>query len=699
MNSTSSTTSASSSSTASSKRRRTGDNVNDNSATNTNNGTSFLGELVPRDPAKEAAEVQRQPIGAEVREHPFSVEKLRRAVRSATATDKRVDLIVASENALKIKAARDAFSAFLSELLGSTQAAAAYEVNGCGKNASSQIEEQPFQEVTWTGCHNRLLAIRDDTFSSNASTSGEGNGSGGGAGAAPVRVEVSMENGLFVEPLPHNKPLNNPEVFVPSWERRDMIVDRCCVAVRVVVVKHQQQQQHQPYVCVNVAKSEGVTTPYRQYLESAQSEWTKTAGFFIAKKYGWNEKDWHGAIAGKPRATIMTEAICAAFGLPFHMPLLPVTGAYKPDTFHQYTEQAITFFTDTETRRLIDAEKSLLAQENGAAERSVGDAKLHEEIQNWRAIYAQIPMPIKPGADGKNPENCVGVITAEDLLALYFDEGVLHAVLVWGKELENSSERGWALLGKRDRAYGAGPKPDISLEDANYQLVEKELSMDRSQIDYLLPVCYFNDRMREPRMRTSSFFSVALLSCKPACLEDGKIIGVPFNLLMEVARRQVRIPRHASDPLDRDSCFALIRNHDSLLLAAAGTGPFHQILRAFLVNENRPRNPASGRRLPLPDFVDDDLCGMCADLMVDPEVVCANGHTYCGKCADSLASANSTCPQCRQRLLAPRIPNVVLAQIIHSHYPEKYNSLASRPLDSSVFLHSAIKDGKFVQIK
>jgi hypothetical protein len=78
----------------------------------------------------------------------------------------------------------------------------------------------------------------------------------------------------------------------------------------------------------------------------------------------------------------------------------------------------------------------------------------------------------------------------------YFDEidrqDVLHIVLLWSKNNDEYTEEGWVLPGKRDRAYEK-KKGDISVEDANYSLIEKEINVDRKNIICHSVMGYFDD--------------------------------------------------------------------------------------------------------------------------------------------------------------------------------------------------------------
>ena len=62
------------------------------------------------------------------------------------------------------------------------------------------------------------------------------------------------------------------------------------------------------------------------------------------------------------------------------------------------------------------------------------------------------------------------------------------------------------MPGKRDRAYELD-KPDLSVQDANYSLMEKEIGLKRTDIAADVVLGCFDDRKRGPRMITTSMIS------------------------------------------------------------------------------------------------------------------------------------------------------------------------------------------------
>lgn len=486
---------------------------------------------------------------------------------------------------------------------------------------------------------------------------------------------VSLENGLIQERVLQIK---NESAF--NLGNNIAWVDRCIVHVEFY---------HANNGLSAMAMSEGVTTPKEEAALAEGSNWTKTAGSFIAAKYKVDAKNWHALFSGKGREVIMQEAIKTALGLPLRILAPRKTGQFKPDVFHQYLPQSMDFFTSREINEMLQIEKK-------------GDItpKDQEEVSMWRGIYNLIPQSSKPGADKKSPQNALSVILTEDIMPVYFDtvdgQDVLHCILSWAKDDGESNELGWVLPGKRDRAY-SGENPDISVEDANYQLVEKELGISRSCVDYHFILGYFDDRVREQRMRTSGFVSLVVLNKKPPLTSD-KLIGVPMNVLISLIKREIKIPRRGGS----DDVFGLVRNHDSLLLNVIKTTNFYTIMENLKLTQAKwnslLRNNKNAKRPSFPEFDPGYECEICADLLVSTKVMCSNGHTCCGECATTI---NDKCPFCRNDVFPTKINNLVLDYIILSHYPKQYterlNELTGgRPLtweDNEMF------QGKYIQYK
>lgn len=414
--------------------------------------------------------------------------------------------------------------------------------------------------------------------------------------------------------------------------------------------------------------SEGVTTPKQAVLLAKDSGWTKTAGFFIEQLYHWNAKDWHGSIAGKSRSVIMQELISDMFRAPAIGPLPAKTGVFKPDVYHQYVTESIDLFVPKDLSNLLQRERK---GTNGGGVCEDNDSKM--EIDDWRAIYHTIPQLNKPGADGQNPMNSIGVVLTEDLIVGYFDEingqDILYIILIWSKVDDMYKEHGWCLPGKRDRAYDPN-KGDLSIEDANCSLVEKEIGVKRHNIIHHTVLGYFDDRKREQRMKSSGFVSFVLLDSKPQ-LQSSKMIAVPLNGLLLLARREIQLSRH---PQENDT-YRLTRNHDSLLMSVFDTTKFYHTMQNFKVAQARYkaeiRAGRAGAKWVILEIDAGFECTICADLMVEGRVICKNGHTVCRPCVSQL-DKRSGCPFCRSPIFNDLISNLALNAVIQAHYPKKY---------------------------
>lgn len=232
---------------------------------------SYLGQIVPID-SQDSNILQHdlfQPNGFSAKAKPNG----------------RFELYVASTNAQKFDAAKKAVEIWAKKYINNPI------ISVHGYDVLSNIDEQPVGlEYTRMGVSNRLenmrLLLGSDTFREDDGT---------------TRIIFAMENGIMPEKLVS---VNNPQKFVTddgiTW------VDRCIVRAEVYL---------NTLAGGGTAISVGVTTP-KECVESArESNWTKTAGSFIADKYGCNPKDWHGSIAGKGRQAIIEDVCLTALGL------------------------------------------------------------------------------------------------------------------------------------------------------------------------------------------------------------------------------------------------------------------------------------------------------------------------------------------------------------------------------------------------
>jgi len=556
-------------------------------------------------------------------------------------TNRLVEVFVTSQNALKVQAAKSAVTAWIQELFKHDHG---WKIVEKGFESPSEIDEQPHSiNYTKLGATNRLHNMKNELSKLgliHKNTDGV------------VRVLVSLENGLMLENVPNVKNPNTFALHEQSDEQNNAVwVDRC---VEVGEIWFQDKMW-----CMT-AISQGVTTPANEVLSSEKSAWTKTAGAFIAEKYGYNAKDWHGSICGKGRQTIMEELTKSAFGLPYSISIPQQKSNFIPEVYHQYVTESVDFFASAEVHKMLLDEKQ---------NSSSNDAIM------WRDYYSTISQPNKMGADGINPPNSNGVIITEDLLVCYFDQvgdqDVLHAILVWAKPEEGLVANGWVLPGKRDRAYDKN-KGDISIEDADFSLVEKEIHVNRSEVAYHFVIGYFDDRKREQRMKSSGFVSFVLLDKKPELI-PGVRIGLPMNALLQLVRHEIAIPRYPQS----SEMYNLIRNHDSLLLNIFETTKFYHIMDKMKIVQAKWRdllktNPEA-KRPTLSEFDTGYDCQICSELLINTTIICKNGHCICGLCTEKIRSTNNpVCPNCRRPILSENIPNRILEEIIQKQYPAQY---------------------------
>jgi len=217
--------------------------------------TEYRGQIVPATPAA-----------------PLSKKALK------TAKSSRLQLFVASENKLKVEAAKNA----VMQWLGLT------DVVTKGFNAASKIKEQPVGiDKTARGAHNRISHLKELAK--------------GDVKEDSAQLYVSMENGIMPEEVALLK--NKNQFYDPK--RKKTWVDRCYVIVQLFYKGKESE---------GTAISRGITVPLDAVKAAKKAHWDKTAGSFIEQIYGYNSKDWHGRMAGVGRQVLMEETIRNALG-------------------------------------------------------------------------------------------------------------------------------------------------------------------------------------------------------------------------------------------------------------------------------------------------------------------------------------------------------------------------------------------------
>ena len=584
-----------------------------------------------------------------------------------------IEVLVTSGNALKKQAAQNSVTAWIQALFNVN-----CPNNTKGYSVASEIDEQPHGlEHTTRGAENRLKNMKVELAREGIDPNKRD---------GVVRILISLENGVMKEVV---NPLTNPV----QYQNADgtVWVDRCVEKGELWFQGNRVEFS---------AVSEGVTTPRFAVEASEASNWTKTAGSFIAERYQVNAQDWHGYIAGKGRQAIMELLAQSALGLPYRIPAPAKDRTYDPERdsglHQQYVTDDVTLHTSKDFKEMEDYEIELrkrgitqdqidrfLAQAPGSSlPPSVGDAAKIDQIffsLSTRRVYDEIPLPRKK-VEGGEPVtiNTDGVILTEDVLVCYFDvdpntpdkREVLHAVLLWTDV--KGVESGWVLPGKRDRAYSK-PRGDVSVRDATFSLIEKELRVDRAHIAYYTNLGYFDDRKRDDRMKTSGLVTWVLLDRKPD-LEPGKCIGIPMNLLEELARKERKVaPRpHAPESEAR----YMARHHDSLLVSVLGEAKCWKTMENVKQAQAKWRESLRANpRAPRPPLSENDPgteCISCLDLLVGVKMICSSGHSICSICLPRIQQANNKCPECRETIPPNPPRQVQFEKVIQAQNPKRY---------------------------
>lgn len=180
----------------------------------------------------------------------------RRAAMVLPALEPPRDIVVTSEKALKIDAARQ----LALDLFGA-------EVPVDGVKTASGVPEQPVDDEALRGAHQRAEGV-------------------------DAECVVSIENGLFFETVDAPEAWTAVEDYVGP---RGVAVDRAAV---VVVLRGTRYE----------GVGAGVLVPRRFAEASEASEWALTAGKAMAAAWGVPHDDWHAALVGVDRAALIRSA-------------------------------------------------------------------------------------------------------------------------------------------------------------------------------------------------------------------------------------------------------------------------------------------------------------------------------------------------------------------------------------------------------
>lgn len=638
--------------------------------------------------------------------------------RRENLEDKKIQVFVSSANKLKVEAAEKATNKLLLLLLGEREKAK-WKVEVGGLECNSGINEQPFGfHETLDGADNRLQDLKKKILLHPRQNN-------------TIKVLVSMENGIIEEIFESQMDPKYEKEFIRAQVDNKFLycIDRCLVVCEFHFKNYFMQ--------ASIA-SKGVTTPIFAVVKSTESKFSKTCGSFIGEKYKVDPKDWHAAITGKTRKEIMEEAVELCLGVDIlqekmrqhrpdgkqeeedddqmqietkqsfvqaqkkskpekQFPVPKKSGTFKKDIYHDYSKQRIMFFDQKTLSDMLNVEMNPQAT-----------AEEVDNVSFWREYFKNIPQPSKSGADGKNPPNSLGPILTTDILPIFVDrvqnkKGELvekvFVVLTWAKQDSEHKEMGWVLPGKRDRAYSETEKQDISIEDSSLNLVEKELALKRTDVRHIFKLCYFDDRMRDNRMKVNSSLECVILNKAPDFEKSGKLIALPYNAFVQLVRHEIRVPNPRLN--NNNQSHGFVWNHDSLLYALLTSNEFQNKMQSLFMmickwRESLKRDP-SAQLPPFPEIEYGNNCEICADLLFDSKILCKNGHTVCGSCSGSLVG--KPCPECRSPSLNPFIKNLALDELVKSNYPMEYAQKYAEINGSEMlsFKDHEIFNGDFIQ--
>jgi hypothetical protein len=338
----------------------------------------------------------------------------------------------------------------------------------------------------------------------------------------------------------------------------------------------------------------------------------------------------------------------------------------EEQVYHQYTEETVSHFTPQEVDKLHETEEKMQRGKQVAPK----DA---DDAETLRAFFSSRPQLDKKGPDGVTQLYSSGAILTNDVLVGYWSEeldgqgeqkDVLNFFLLWSDG--QGANRGWTMPGMRDRAYER-QHPTISIQDANAQLIEKECGLRRADIAHQAILSSFDDRLREDRFIPYSIVSFVLLNKKPP-IEPGRSIGLPFNVLEGLVKRERKLPHAPNDP---ESAY-MARNHDSILRKVFTTAKFfHTMEKVRIAQANfkeRLRADPNAERPAMPTVEPNQECTVCMNLLVGARIICSNGHSVCQVCLPLLRN----CPECRAPTLERPINNIQLDALIQSLQPVEY---------------------------
>ena len=303
-----------------------------------------------------------------------------------------------------------------------------------------------------------------------------------------------------------------------------------------------------------------------------------------------------------------------------------------------------------------------------------------------RESYRLIPQPIKrdkdnrfkPAVDDQGVQiNNSGPVLTEDIIVFSTSMVAKYMSFLWLPRTRWTHGR---CQERRDAAYSS-KQQDMSIVDANYALVEKEIGLPRSEVAVNRPLLIVDDRIREERMKSTGVVSFILLKKKPQLIE-GKRVGIPMNVFIDLANELVTVPAK-----NGSIGMKLGRNHDSLVAACVNTSSFYALMEEVKRIHNVWKELR--RFVALSDFEAVFECPLCTGLMTDCVILCTNGHYSCATCVKSF---RNNCPDCRQPLTPVR--NIIVNNIVQQRYPIEF---ARANKDAITWQSNELFNGSMIQ--
>lgn len=217
------------------------------------------------------------------------IRKLKNLILSAQLKQYIVEIYVTSTDFIKINSVERAVGHWLKGVFGDF---VNWKILAKGYECASYVPKQPFgAEIIATGAQNRLNNLILELMRHVPSFEVQDN---------ILRIMVSLENGLMKMRFDG---INDSEIFANN--DGTVYVDIAFIDIDIWFNGSFWQVK---------SDSQGVLTPKHAVELSERSDWKKTVGYYIGKKYKCDPKDWYSIIADKSRKLIIEDGIKHALG-------------------------------------------------------------------------------------------------------------------------------------------------------------------------------------------------------------------------------------------------------------------------------------------------------------------------------------------------------------------------------------------------